>query len=71
MDEIDLDFSQRTVRKELYDPNVTVVRSEVKNEESTSGSAAVDGSGVTTTPRGGGAGVPNSNFRGEGYSGTE
>lgn len=67
----DLDFSQRTVRKELYDPNVTVVRSEVKNEESTSGSAAVDGSGVTTTPRGGGAGVPNSNFRGEGYSGTE
>lgn len=67
----DLDFSQRTVRKELYDPNVTVVRSEQKSEESTSGSAAVDGSGVTTTPRGGGAAVPNTNFRGEGYSGTE
>ena len=68
---VDLDFSQRTIRKELYDPNVTVVRSEQKSEESTSGSAAVDPSGVTTTPRGGGAAVPNTNFRGEGYSGTE
>ena len=68
---VDLDFSQRTIRKELYDPNVSVVRSEQKNEESTSGTAAVDASGVTTTPRGGGAAVPNTNFRGEGYSGTE
>ena len=68
---VDLDFSQRTIRKELYDPNVTVVRSEQKNEETTSGSAAVDANGATTSPRGGGAGVPNSNFRGEGYSGTE
>uniref|UniRef100_I2PXM1 Flagellar M-ring protein n=1 Tax=Desulfovibrio sp. U5L TaxID=596152 RepID=I2PXM1_9BACT len=68
---VDLDFSQRTVRKELYDPNVTVVRSEQKSDESTSGSAAVDPSGSTTTPRGGGAAVPNSNFRGDGYSGTE
>jgi flagellar M-ring protein FliF len=67
----DLDFSQRTVRKELYDPNVTVVRSEQKSDESTSGSAAVDAGGATTTPRGGGAAVPNSNFRGDGYSGTE
>ncbi|WP_029456830.1 flagellar basal-body MS-ring/collar protein FliF [Solidesulfovibrio alcoholivorans] len=68
---VDLDFSQRTIRKELYDPNATVVRSEQKSEESTSGTAAVDPSGVTTTPRGGGAAVPNTNFRGEGYSGTE
>jgi flagellar M-ring protein FliF len=67
----ELDFSQRTIRKELYDPNATVVRSEQKSEESTSGSAAVDASGATTTPRGGGAAVPNTNFRGEGYSGTE
>jgi flagellar M-ring protein FliF len=67
----DLDFSQRTTRKELYDPNATVVRSEQKSEESTQGTAQVDASGVTTTPRGGGAAVPNSNFRGEGYSGTE
>lgn len=68
---VELDFSQRTIRKELYDPNATVVRSEQKSEESTSGTAAVDASGATTTPRGGGQGVPNSNFRGEGYSGTE
>ena len=67
----ELDFAQRTIRKELYDPNATVVRSEQKSEESTSGTAAVDASGVTTTPRGGGQAVPNTNFRGEGYSGTE
>lgn len=66
----DLDFSQRTIRKELYNPDVTVVRSEQKSEESTSGSAAVDANGVTTTPRGGGAAVPNTNFQGAGYSGT-
>lgn len=68
---VDLDFSQRTIHKELYDPNVTVVRSEQKNEETTSGTAAVDGNGATTSPRGGGRAVPNSNFQGEGYSGTE
>jgi flagellar M-ring protein FliF len=67
----DLDFSQRTVRKELYNPDVTVVRSEQKSEESTSGTAAVDANGSTTTPRGGGAAVPNTNFQGAGYSGTE
>ena len=67
----ELDFSQRTIRKELYDPNATVVRSEQKSEESTSGTAAVDASGSTTTPRGGGQAVPNTNFRGEGYTGTE
>jgi len=69
---VDLDFSQRTIRKEMYDPNVTVVRSEQKSDESTTGSAGVGGGGgATTTPRGGGAAVPNSNFRGDGYSGTE
>ncbi len=68
---VDLDFSQRTIRKELYDPNATVVRSEQKSEESTSGTAAVDPSGSTTTPRGGGAAVPNTNFNAAGYSGTE
>jgi len=66
----DLDFSQRTIRKELYNPDVTVVRSEQKSEESTSGTAAVDANGATTTPRGGGAAVPNTNFQGAGYSGT-
>jgi flagellar M-ring protein FliF len=67
----DLDFSQRTVRKELYNPDVTVVRSEQKSEESTTGSAGVNANGATTTPPGGGAAVPNTNFRGDGYSGTE
>lgn len=65
----DLDFSQRTIRKESYDPNTTVVRSEQRSEESTSGSAAVEESGVSTTR--GGAAVPNTNFRGDGFSGTE
>lgn len=68
---VDLDFAQRTTRKEMYDPNATVVRSEQASSESTSGSAAVDASGSTTTPRGGGQAVPNTNFQGSGYSGTE
>ncbi len=59
---VDLDFSQRTIHKELYDPNVTVVRSEQKNEETTSGSAAVDGSGATTSPRGGARPCPTAIF---------
>ena len=65
----DLDFSQRSIRKESYDPNVTVVRSEQKSSETTNGSANVDGNAANA--KGGGAGVPNSNFRGDGYSGTE
>lgn len=65
----DLDFNQRTVRKELYDPNTTVVRSEQRSEESTSGSAMVEDAAVSTQQ--GGAAVPNTNFRGDGFSGTE
>jgi flagellar M-ring protein FliF len=66
----DLDFNQRTVRKEPYDPDATVVRSEQRSEESTSGSAMVEDAAITT-PGGGGAAVPNTNFRGDGFSGTE
>ncbi|NMC50257.1 MAG: flagellar M-ring protein FliF [Desulfovibrio sp.] len=66
----DLDFNQRTVRKETYDPDATVVRSEQRSEESTSGSAMVEDAAITT-PGGGGAAVPNTNFRGDGFSGTE
>ncbi len=66
----DLDFNQRTVRKESYDPDATVVRSEQRSEESTSGSAMVEDTAITT-PGGGGAAVPNTNFRGDGFSGTE
>jgi flagellar M-ring protein FliF len=54
-----LDFSQRTTRRESYDPEKTVIRSEQRSEESSTGSADV-----------GGAGVPEANFRGEGFSGT-
>ncbi|MGE4553599.1 MAG: flagellar basal-body MS-ring/collar protein FliF [Desulfovibrionaceae bacterium] len=55
----DLDFSQRTIRKELYDPNVTVLRSETRTEETTQGRANLD------------AGVPEANFRGDGFTGTQ
>lgn len=53
-----LDFSQRTIRREMYDPDKTVVRSEMRSESSTQGRAAIEG------------GVPDPNFRGEGPSGT-
>lgn len=54
----DLDFSQRTVRKETYDPDGSVVRSETRNEETTAGAANLAG------------GEPDANFRGDGFSGT-
>lgn len=53
----DLDFSQRTTRKELYDPEKTVVRSEQRSEESTQGRANAE------------SGVPEANFRGDGVQG--
>lgn len=65
----DLDFNQKTVRKESYDPNTTVVRSEQRSEDSTSGSAMVEDAAISTPQ--GGAAVPNTNFRGDGFSGTE
>lgn len=65
----ELDFNQRTIRKETYDPDATVVRSEQRSEESTSGSAIVEDAAITTPQ--GGAAVPNTNFRGDGFSGTE
>ncbi|WP_147820997.1 flagellar basal-body MS-ring/collar protein FliF [Salidesulfovibrio onnuriiensis] len=54
----DLDFSQKTIRKESYDPDVAVVRSETRNEESTRGAASLAG------------GEPDANFRGDGYTGS-
>jgi flagellar M-ring protein FliF len=54
----DLDFSQKTIRRELYDPEKTVIRSETRRETSTQGRAAIEG------------GVPDPNFRGDGPSGT-
>jgi flagellar M-ring protein FliF len=55
----DLDFSQRTVRKETYDPDGSVVRSETRNEETTQGAASLAG------------GEPDVNFRGDGFTGTQ
>lgn len=54
----DLDFSQRTVRKEVFDPDGAVVRSETRNEETTAGAASLAG------------GEPDANFRGDGFTGT-
>lgn len=53
----DLDFSQKTIRKELYDPDTTVLRSESRSEESTRGQSTLD------------SGVPDANFRGDYMSG--
>ncbi|GAB7079725.1 flagellar basal-body MS-ring/collar protein FliF [Megalodesulfovibrio paquesii] len=53
----DLDFSQRTVRKELWDPEKAVVRSEQRSEESTNGRANTE------------SGIPEANFRGDGVAG--
>ena len=54
----DLDFSQKTIHKELYDPDTQVVRSEQKSEEKTKASANYD------------TNVPEPAYRGEGYGGT-
>lgn len=49
-----MDFSHKTIRRELYDPEVTVVRSESRMEEQTQGRANLE------------SGVPDVNFRGDG-----
>jgi len=54
-----LDFSQKVTKRQSYDPNKTVVRSETREESSTNQKANVDGS------------VPETNFRGDGFSGTQ
>jgi flagellar M-ring protein FliF len=54
----ELNFSQKTIRRELFDPEKTVVRSEQRSETSQQGRAAIEG------------GVPDPNFRGDGPSGT-
>ena len=53
-----LDFNQKTIRREMFDPEKTVVRSESRSESSTQGRASIDG------------GVPDPNFRGDGPNGT-
>jgi len=53
----DLDFSQKTIHSETYDPASAVVRSEQRSEETTSGQANLE------------SGVPEPNFRGDGVGG--
>jgi len=55
----DLDFSQKTIRKELFDNESPVVRSETTSEETTAGAANLAG------------GEPDANFRGDGFTGTK
>ena len=53
-----LDFSKKVTKRQSYDPNATVVRSEV-TEESTTNQKANAGT------------VPETNFRGDGFNGNE
>lgn len=55
----DLDFSHKTIKKELFNPDQSVVRSETRSEETVNGKAALDGN------------VPEANFRGDGFAGTQ
>lgn len=54
----EVDFSRKTIHKELYDPDVTVVRSEQKTEESSKGTTNLQ------------TGSPEPAYRGSGLSGT-
>ena len=54
----DMDFSQKTIGREIYDPEKTVVRSEQRSEESQQGQANLE------------AGAPDANFRGDGITGS-
>lgn len=51
----DLDFSQRTIRREIFDPEKIAVRSEQRSEETNQGSANLDS--------------PEANYRGDGLTG--
>ncbi len=55
---VDMDFSQKTIRREIYDPEQTAVRSEQRSEETQKGQANLE------------AGSPDVNFRGDGITGS-
>ncbi len=55
---VDMDFSQKTIRREIYDPEKSVVRSEQRSEETQAGRANLE------------AGAPDANFRGDGITGS-
>jgi flagellar M-ring protein FliF len=54
----DMDYSQKTIRRELFDPEKTAVRAEQRSEESQQGRANLE------------AGAPDANFRGDGITGS-
>lgn len=54
----DMDFSQKTIRREFFDPEKTVVRSEQRSEETQQGRANLE------------AGSPDVNYRGDGITGS-
>lgn len=54
----ELDYSQRTIRRELYDPEKSVIRSEQRSEETNRGRANLE------------SGSPDANFRGDGLNGS-
>ena len=53
-----LDYSQRTIRREIYDPDTSVVRTEQRSEEQQTGRANLEG------------GSTDVNFRGDGLGGS-
>ncbi len=55
---VDMDFSQKTIRREIFDPEQTAVRSEQRSEETQKGQANLE------------AGSPDVNFRGDGITGS-
>ena len=55
---VEMDYSQKTIHRELYDPEKTAVRSEQRSEESQQGRANLE------------AGAPDANFRGDGITGS-
>lgn len=52
----DLDYSQRTIRREIYDPDNVVVRSEQRTEETQTGRANLEGGSTDVNFRGDGLG---------------
>ena len=54
----DMDFSQKTIRREIFDPEKVAVRSEQRSEEAQQGRANLE------------AGSPDVNFRGDGITGS-
>ena len=53
----DLDYSQRTIRRELFDPESPVLRSETSSEETERGTANLDGQAADPNFRGDGLGT--------------